>query len=297
VLVAAVGNGDQAPKTPWDFASYPAALPHVIGVSALAQDGSVPSFSNLDQNFNDIAAPGVGMVSALPRAITAARPSCVEQGYSVCGPPEFRSADGTSYAAAEVSAAATLLIATRPTLSPDQVSWLLERSATDVNAATGCARCLLQRDPYSGWGELDVTAALKALDGPIPAPDRHESNDDAGPDAFTLYGRSIDVSATLDFWDDQIDVYRVRLRKGQTIAVSLRGPVGTDSNHALWLPGTQHVEGLSAALQSRRVTQSAHAGSHEHFLHRAGKAGWYYVEVKLTTPGAGPYKLHISKSR
>ena len=33
VLVAAVGNGDQAPKTPWDLASYPAALPHVIGVS------------------------------------------------------------------------------------------------------------------------------------------------------------------------------------------------------------------------------------------------------------------------
>ncbi len=297
VLVAAVGNGDQAPKTPWDFASYPAALPHVIGVSALAQDGSVPSFSNLDQNFNDIAAPGVGVVSTLPRAITAARSTCAEQGYSICGPPEFRSAEGTSYAAAEVSAAAALLIATRPALSPDQVSWLLERSATDVNAATGCGRCLLQRDPYSGWGELDITAALKALDGPIPTPDRYESNDDAGAHAFKLYGRSIDISATLDFWDDQIDVYRVRLRKGQTIAVSLRGPAGTDSNLALWQPKTQHVEGLSAALQSRRVTQSAHAGPNEHFLHRAGRAGWYYVEVKLTTAGAGPYKLHISKSR
>ena len=35
LVVAAVGNGDQAPGTPWRFASYPAALPHVLGVSAL----------------------------------------------------------------------------------------------------------------------------------------------------------------------------------------------------------------------------------------------------------------------
>ena len=35
VVVAAVGNDDQAPKSPWSFASYPAALPHVIGVSAV----------------------------------------------------------------------------------------------------------------------------------------------------------------------------------------------------------------------------------------------------------------------
>ena len=296
VVVAAVGNGDQAPKTPWPYASYPAALPHVIGVSALALDGSVPAFSNRDAHYNDISAPGVGIVSTLPRALTAQRPTCLDQGYSVCGPSEFRSADGTSYAAAQVSAAAALLIATRPAVSPNQVSWLLERSATDVSAGTGCAKCLLQRDPYSGWGELDVTAALEALAGPIPPRDRYEGNDDAGDRAFTLYGRSIDIKATLDFWDDQIDVYRVRLKKGQTIAVSLRGPVGTDTNAALWAPGTQKVEGLSLEVQSRRLTQSAHAGPNEHFLHRAPAGGWYYVEVKLTTDGSGPYTLHISKS-
>src|SRR5262249_18674809 len=38
VVVAAVGNGSQAPRTPWSFADYPAALPHVIGVSAMRQD-------------------------------------------------------------------------------------------------------------------------------------------------------------------------------------------------------------------------------------------------------------------
>lgn len=298
VLVAAVGNGDQAPKTPWDLASYPAALPHVIGVSALAQDGSVPAFSNRDAFFNDMAAPGVGIVSTLPRAITAQRPSCVAQGYSICGPAEFRSAEGTSYAAAEVSGAAALLIAMRPALTAAQVAALLERSATDSNPATGCSRCVGTRDPYTGWGELDVEAALKVLSaGTIPAPDHYESNDDAGSRAFALWGRSIDFTATLDFWDDQIDVYKIKLRQGQTVAVSLHGPPGVRVNVVLWRPGTQQVEGLSPQLQARRLTASVQGGPNAHFLHRATQAGWYYVELKLPSAGAGQYRLHISKSR
>jgi subtilisin family serine protease len=297
VLVAAVGNGDQAPKTPWDLASYPAALPHVIGVSSLAQDGSVPAFSNRDAFFNDVAAPGVGIVSTLPRSLTAARPSCVEQGYSPCGPAEFRSAEGTSYSAAEVSGAAALLIAMKPTLRPDQVAALLERSAADASPSTGCRRCIGSRDPYTGWGQIDVSAALRALANPLPTPDRYESNDDAGERAFALWGRSIDVTATLDFWDDQIDVYKIKLLKGQTVAVSLQGPAGTGPNLVLWRPGTEQVEGLSPTLQERRLTQSVRGGATAHFLHRARQDGWYYVELKLPRPGAGQYRLHISKSR
>ena len=68
VVVAAVGNGDQAPTTPWPFASYPAALPHVIGVSALVRDGIGARRSpNRDPIFNDIAAPGEDIFSTFPR--------------------------------------------------------------------------------------------------------------------------------------------------------------------------------------------------------------------------------------
>jgi subtilisin family serine protease len=300
VVVAAVGNADDAPKTPWHYASYPAALPHVIGVGALAADGSVPAFSIRDKIYNDLAAPGVAIVSTLPRALTATHPGCADQGYSICGPPEFRPADGTSYAAAQVTAAAALLIAARPTLAPDQVTALLERSAADVSAATGCLRCQLGRDWYSGWGELDVAAALKALTGPIPPRDQFEGNDEAGDLAYTLYGRAVDVKATLDYWDDNIDVYKVRLQRGQTVSISLRGPSGTDTNLILWRPGTKMVDspliGQQAALQAWRVTQSARAGPKEHVLHRARETGWFYVEVKLTTQGSGQYRLHIAKS-
>ena len=111
VLVAAVGNSDEAPQTPWPYASYPAALPHVLGVSALTPSGNVPSFSDRDRIFNDISAPGQEIYSTLPRALTSFRPLCQNQGYSDCGPDDFRHAAGTSFAAPQVTAAAAILFA------------------------------------------------------------------------------------------------------------------------------------------------------------------------------------------
>ena len=115
LVVAAVGNGDGAPEQPWSYAGYPAALPHVLGVSAVARDGSVPAFSNRDVVYNDLSAPGEGILSTLPRAITSsARPGCVLQGYSDCGPIEFRRGEGTSFSAPQVSAAAALMSRRQP---------------------------------------------------------------------------------------------------------------------------------------------------------------------------------------
>jgi hypothetical protein len=296
VLVAAVGNADQAPTTPWPYASYPSALPHVVGVGALARDGSVPAFSNRDPIYNDLSAPGEDVVSTFPRSLTAARPSCVEQGYSICGPDDYRHAEGTSFAAPQVAAAAALLLSVRPTLQPDQVANVLERTADDVNASTGCQRCPLLRDSYSGWGHLNIAKALAALQGPLPTPDRFESNDDAGSQATPLKVRSADFVATLDFWDDPLDVYKTYLRKGQRMTVVLDGPKGSDTNLVLWKPGTQRVEGLSLSLLKQRAAQSRRPGAREQLAYTATASGWYYVQVKLGTKDAGPYRLRFAKS-
>ena len=296
VVVAAVGNSEEMPPRPWPFASYPAALPHVLGVSALARDGSVPPFSNRDKIYNDISAPGQAILSTFPLELTSAK-ECLEEGYSTCAADafeDFRKGEGTSFAAPQVSAAAAVLLAVRPSLQPEQVTALLTRTARDVSAATGCRACPLQRDALSGWGRLDVTAALRQLSGQIPGSDRLEPNDDAGDRAAALWGQTIRIGATLDFWDDQNDVYAIRLRRGQPVYVSVRGPPGHDTNLILWNPGTRHIDDLGSIRRVAR--QSARPGSREYLSYRAAKAGTYYVQVKLGARGAGRYKLVIVKA-
>ena len=293
VLVAAVGNSDEAPESPWPFASYPTALPHVIGVSALTPTGNVPSFSDRDRIYNDISAPGQEIYSTLPRSLTSFRPLCQNQGYSDCGPDEFRHAAGTSFAAPQVAAAAAVLIALKPTLQADQVMNILERSATDVNASNGCKQCPLLRDTYSGWGRLDVAKAIGALDGVIPPPDRLEPNDDAGANAAKLSTATVAVKATIDFWDDQIDVYRLYLKKGQRLRLTLEGPEEATSNLLLWKPGTKHVGDLRT--QHLLAAQAIGPGASHKLGYQVSASGWYYVEVKLATRGFGPYELGITR--
>jgi hypothetical protein len=300
VVVAAVGNGDQAPSLPWAYANYPAALPHVIGVSALARDGSVPVFSNRDGVHNDLAAPGEEIVSTLPRTLTEDRPLCVEQGYSPCGSREFRRGEGTSFAAPQVSAAAALMLSEEPFLEPEQISLLLRRSAADATPLTGCKPCWPARDDYSGWGRLDVEAAVRAAHGELPRTDQFEPNDEAGYRAARLGSRRplLRLQATLDYWDDPVDVYRVRLRRGQRVSARLSGLGEVNADLFLWRPGTRAVQGRFLGSRPRAVREGIPAGSgfaKRLKPYRAPAAGWYYLEVKLPAPGSGRYALRIRR--
>ena len=288
VLVAAVGNGDEAPSQPWPYASYPAALPHVVGVSALTRAGNVPDFSNRDPVFNDLSAPGASIFSTFPSALTGLRVGCPDQGYSDCGTEDYRNAEGTSFAAPQVSAAAAVLFATDPLLTNSQVSFLLERSADDVNATNGCPRCGLLRDSLSGWGRLDVAKAVEALAGPLPPPDSHEPNDDAGTQAWTVWGKHNKVTATIDYWDDPVDVYRVPLAPHELLRAQLTAGAGITLE--LWQPKTVHVDRPSSG--SLLIEQT----SLNHLRYRARRRGMYYLEVKEASPAFSPYTLTLDKS-
>jgi hypothetical protein len=162
-----------------------------------------------------------------------------------------------------------------------------------VNASNGCRQCPLQRDALSGWGRLDVAKAIAQLDGDLPPSDRLEPNDDAGTKAARLSARVTSVKATIDFWDDQIDVYRIYLRRGQRVQLRLNGPQGATSNLLLWRPGTKRVDDLRT--QHLRAAQSIRPGSAHRLRYRARATGWYYVEVKLATRGSGSYELGITR--
>jgi subtilisin family serine protease len=295
VLVAAVGNSDEAPSEPWPFASYPAALPHVIGVSALTRSGNVPTFSNRDAVFNDIAAPGVGIFSTFPLNITTLRPSCLDQGYSDCGTSDYANPEGTSFAGPQVAAAAAMLLAVDPSLTNSQVSTLLEHTADDVNATNGCTKCALLRDAYTGWGRLDVAKAIEALNGPLPAPDKYETNDDAGTHARTIYGKKVAFTATLDYYDDPIDVYRIALSGHEKVSATVQAKwAGASVGLVLWRPPTTNIATSPATL---RATQSAKTDAAPTLAFTAPGRGWYYLEVTDAAPGFGPYALTFAKSQ
>jgi subtilisin family serine protease len=295
LLVAVVGNGDDAPTEPWPYAGYPAALPHVLGVSALTQPGNVPDYSNRDTIYNDISAPGSGIFSTFPRAITGQRPTCPDQGFSDCGTEDYRNPEGTSFAAPQVAAAAAVLFASQPALTAGQVASILEHTADDVNAATGCARCALLRDPLSGWGRLDVARAVAALGGVLPPPDRFEANDDAGQDAYTVWGASARLTASIDYYDDPRDVYRISIGPHQKLTARVTGSwPGARVSLSLWRPGTKRVD-VAGTVKTLRAAQSSAPGSVQRVTFTSPRRGWYYLEVKATAPESGPYTLSLSK--
>jgi subtilisin family serine protease len=295
LVVAAVGNADSAPTEPWNYAGYPAALPHVLGVGALNRDGSVPTFSNRDSRYVDIAAPGEEIFSTLPRALTSAtRPGCIPQGYSECGPMEFRRGEGTSFAAPQVSAAAAVLFASDPALQSDQVSSILERTAADSDRDTGCVFCYIGRDRLTGWGLLDVGSAVRALDSTLPDPDSYEANDRVST-ATSVWGRRGQrIEATIDYWDDRDDIYKIKIHRGQKLVARLRGPSGSNLDLFLWKPGTPAVAG--AAVDERFLAAQSHTpGSLDRIRVRVQQTGWYYLVVKMTAPGSGRYTLKYRK--
>jgi subtilisin family serine protease len=300
LVVAAVGNGTQAPKTPWPYADYPAALPHVLGVAATRETGDVPDYSDRDQQFVDIAAPGGPIFSTIPRnLVDDSILGCKNVPYSNCGPSEFQNAIGTSFSTPQVTAAAALLLGVDPALTPAQLEWLLERSATDASPATGCAACAVGRDSLTGFGDLNIAAALKLLgdEHDLPAPDAYEPNDDADMPGATAWPLAVPqtIEATLDYWDDPVDVYAIKLVTGDTVFARLnKGQV--PNWLTLWRPGTKTVYGPPRAELANRAAKGAVVGVQERLSFRVTVSGTYYLEVQAGAGMRAPdsYQLSIA---
>jgi len=138
------------------------------------------------------------------------------------------------------------------------------------------------RDKFSGWGSLDVAKAVEAVSPGVPLPpsDHFEPNDSVSQ-AFRLRGSRPVVGATLDYWDDVVDFYRVKLARGQRLLARVRA---------------RPTVSLIIRGSSRRLAQTASPGQNEHLSIRARRTGWYYVEVRIARPGAGRYTLRLNKT-
>lgn len=125
-VVAAAGNSNSS--KPY----YPAALNHVIAVSAIGKSVSKAPFSNYG-NYVDLAAPGADV-------------------YSTTSDGKFGYMSGTSMASAYVAGAAAYLLSAGGMLSPDDVEKSLTGSAYDIGYSG--------KDVYYGYGLLDLYKAI-----------------------------------------------------------------------------------------------------------------------------------------
>ena len=133
VLVAAAGNaGAKSPPL------YPAADSNVIAVTATDANDKLFEQSNRGK-YIDLAAPGSDILVAIP------------DGYEI--------SSGTSYAAAEVSGIAALMLQRDPALTPERLRHLLETSAKDLGPKG--------RDAMFGFGLADAYAAVRADAAPV----------------------------------------------------------------------------------------------------------------------------------
>ena len=222
-VVVAAGNTGPAAGT----VTAPGNDPVVITVGALDEagtsarsDDTVAAFSSRGLAFGsgakpDLVAPGVSLVSL------RAPGSVVDTGYPSArvGSAYFRGT-GTSMAAAVTSGAVAVLLAKRPSLSPDAVKAVLMSSAYDVHASGDAGV----------QGGLDLGAALTT---PVPRGNgwQDNSSSDAGPwsssadewAAFAAAWSSGNWRATQNAWAALPDDVRRWASQAWAISVVLVG--------------------------------------------------------------------------
>jgi hypothetical protein len=130
VLIAAAGNN--GPKA---APAYPAAHPAVIAVTATDPADAIYKSANRG-GYVALAAPGVDILTAAPKG-------------------EYTQLSGTSFAAAQVSGVAALLLERAPELTPDALRAILTKTARDLGAPG--------RDDVFGAGLVDAAAAIAAV--------------------------------------------------------------------------------------------------------------------------------------
>ena len=249
-VIAPSGNEAGAPL------GAPAAYPHVIAVGAADEAGAPAPFSSLGSGL-DLLAPGSNLVTAAPSFLCSS-------GYGTV--------TGTSFAAPLVAGAAALLLARDPDLEVSQL--------TDLLRLRGVRSPAPAFDPASGFGLLDVAGSV---DAHTPSADTPEVNDTIAwaklqPLAFGAPRRSRTFFARIATHMDPVDVYRLRLKRGDRLAVRVKAPAG-----------------VRLALSFGATKLSAKRGAT--FTQRISRAGSYYVGVSLKqAPPAGTgYSVSLTR--
>ncbi|MEH3054482.1 MAG: S8 family serine peptidase [Patulibacter minatonensis] len=264
--------------------SFPASYEHVITAAAVTSAYTVASFSNYD-DYVDVAAPGVGIPVDNPLRFDTK--DGVADGLS--------KADGTSFASPYVAGGISWILGARPELDASQVAAVLRASTRDLEQPGW--------DPYTGYGLLQVSAAMAA---PAPPKDFGEPNDSPtyvrpvgkgtfGKPAIWSGGGKVTIQATGDSADDDIDAYRVRVPPRARLKVQLMPSSGSADLFAF-------DQSVKSFLRATPIDASTRSGSRTDtiWVRNTGRTGRFaFIVVNTTgaddTRGLSEYRLSVRR--
>ncbi len=200
-VVVAAGNSNA------NAANFtPANCTGVVTVAAVGRNGGKASYSNFGATV-EIAAPGGsgGANSVL---------STLNAGSTGPGADSYALYNGTSMATPHVSGVVALMLSVKPTLTPDQVTSILQSTARAFPAT--CSQC--------GSGIVNANAAVDAAIGGTP-PDPPGTIAEVEPNNSRAASQLIStdnttVNGTMGNASDN-DYYRLTLPAGRTLVATL----------------------------------------------------------------------------
>jgi serine protease len=187
-----------------DASEYtPANCSGVVAVASVNRSGGRSNFSNYGYVI-ELTAPG-GQRPTSPDSIL----STLNTGTTTPGSDSYGLFWGTSMAAPHVSGVAALMLSVKPTLKPDDVTFLLQ--STTRHFPNACAQC--------GAGILNARAAVDAANGSPPGVGEVGPNDTLAQAQVIANANTI-VNAAMSSTSDS-DYTSVSLGAGRTLSATL----------------------------------------------------------------------------
>lgn len=261
VPVAAAGNSGN------DNPLYPAALPNVIGVGASNSLDQVTSFSTYGPAVRVIA-PGQDILS-LRAAGTDMYAEMGEPNVHIVN-DKYYIADGTSMAAPCAAGVAAALVAASPGISVDSLEKIIEASADDIIYPYGdSTKAYPGRDYYSGYGRVNLNAAMQLLTGKLAKIDfPYKSAVVAGDVAIIGTAAGTTFSGyNLEYGEGKVPVTWISIRSSAI-------PIANDTL-AVW-----HTAGLNGMYSLRLTVGSDNVYTVSTFVINT-------PQVKITSPHSG----------
>jgi serine protease len=208
-VVVAAGNSNA------NSANFtPANCSGVVTVAAVGRNGGKASYSNFGATV-EVAAPGGsgGANSVL---------STLNAGSTSPGADSYALYNGTSMATPHVSGVVALMLSVKPTLTPDQVTSILQSTARAFPAT--CSQC--------GSGIVNANAAVDAAIGGTTPPDPPGTIAEVEPNNSRAASQLIStdnttVNGTIGSTSDT-DYYRLTLPAGGTLVATLTPNASSD---------------------------------------------------------------------